>query len=265
MIEVIGCGHDSHHKKPCNIKYPYASPDYLFLLIKRPAWVYLNDKRQEIPANICMCFPPGSAIHYGCDTPDYNDDWIHFLLSGEDAKILQELDIPLLTPMIPRNFHKLAEYVRLLTNAHLTGSTLKARTQDAFMHAFFYSLSEELKASCDTAVSQKYYGSFSTLRTGIYNNPSMHRSVADLAESMFMSISHFQHLYKQFFGRSCQQDMISARLTMAKYYLIKSEMSVQAVGELCGYDNELHFMRQFKKFEGSTPTEYRLQNRQVPI
>ena len=63
--------------------------------------------------------------------------------------------------------------------------------------------------------------------------------------------------YKQFFGLSCQQDMINARLKFAKYYLQNSDMNIGSLAGFCGYENELHFMRQFKKFTGLTPSEYR--------
>lgn len=74
---------------------------------------------------------------------------------------------------------------------------------------------------------------------------------------MCLSLSYFQHLYKQFFDSSCQQDIINARLELAKYYLKDSDMSIRSLSDFCGYENELHFMRQFKKFIGMTPTEYR--------
>ena len=104
---------------------------------------------------------------------------------------------------------------------------------------------------------QKYYSAFSELRTQIYNNPANNWSIPALADSLALSLSYFQHLYKQFFACSCQQDIISARLELAKYYLTGSDMSIRSLSDFCGYDNELHFMRQFKKFVGMTPTEYR--------
>ncbi|MCR4586947.1 MAG: AraC family transcriptional regulator [Lachnospiraceae bacterium] len=261
MIEVNGCGHDSHHKKPCDIKYHEASPDYLILLVKQTGWVFLNGKKQELPANCCICFPPGSSIHYGCDTDHYNDDWLHIEFLKGEANLLKALEIPVLKPLIPRNFHKLSEYIRLMTPTFLAGTSYKEAILDSFVRAFLYTLKEELQASSEPTITQKYYAAFSNLRTNIYNNPSIHHTVEELAESLWLSISHFQHLYKQFFGCSCQQDMINARLIKAKYYLSKSEMSIQTVAGVCGYENELHFMRQFKKFEGSTPSEYRKQNR----
>ena len=34
-------------------------------------------------------------------------------------------------------------------------------------------------------------------------------------------------------------------------------MSISSLAAFCGYDNELHFMRQFKKGTGMTPSQYR--------
>ncbi len=261
MIRVNGCGHDSHHKKPCNVKYHQASPDYLFLLIKRDAWVVLDNKKQEIPANSCICFPPGSDIHYGCDTPDYNDDWLHFLLSPDCIDLLDRLEIPVCTPLFPRNFHKLSEYVRMITDAFLSSEKMRDEILDSFMKLFLYTVSEELAAFSRIGADQKYYAAFSALRTEIYNSPSLKRTVPGIADALWLSCSHFQHLYKKFFGCSCQQDMIAARLKLAKHYLSTSEMSIQNIADLCGYESEIHFMRQFKKYEENTPTQFRKQNR----
>jgi len=34
-------------------------------------------------------------------------------------------------------------------------------------------------------------------------------------------------------------------------------MSIRNLADFCGYENELHFMKQFKQYEGMTPSEYR--------
>ena len=73
--------------------------------------------------------------------------------------------------------------------------------------------------------------------------------------------SHFQHLYKQFFDTTCIQDIIRARIRYAQLYLCISEMTVSSLAAFCGYDNELHFMRQFKKVTGMTPSQYRKAHR----
>ena len=89
MIKVFNCGHDSHHKKPCDIFHPAGLSDYLFLLVKHEAWVYINNVKCTITPDSVLLFPPGTPIHYGCDTTDYNDDWIHFDLFDTDADLMK--------------------------------------------------------------------------------------------------------------------------------------------------------------------------------
>lgn len=54
------------------------------------------------------------------------------------------------------------------------------------------------------------------------------------------------------------KDLIQARIESSKFYLRTSDLPVEAVAHCCGYESELHYMRQFKKMTGLTPTQYRL-------
>lgn len=257
MIIINSCGHDSHHPIPCNIEHKEGLSDYLILLIKQESWIILEGKRQVMSPNSLILFPPNTYIHYGCDMAGYNDDWIHFIPDDEDQLFLDNLNLPLCRLMYPFDFHKLSEYVRLMSDHYHTSSTHKKEILDAFIHIFLYSLQESIKKQFLSPGIQRYYPDFSRLRTQIYNDPAALRTVPELAASLCLSLSYFQHLYKQFFGISCQQDMITARLKLAKYYLTNSEMSISSLAGFCGYENDLHFMRQFKKFIGMTPSDYR--------
>ena len=257
MIYVNNCGHDSHHSKPCNIEYKQGIADYLILLIKREAWVYLDGKKHTVSPNSLICFPPNTYIHYGCDDIGYNDDWIHFIFDEQETAVLHNLLPPMCQLLKPYNFHRLSEYIRMLSDVFFGNSGYRQESVDSFMHIFLYALHDELEANINDSGVQKYYPAFSELRTRIYNNPANDWSVPVLAASLSLSLSYFQHLYKQFFYCSCQQDIINARLELAKYYLTGSDMNIRSLSDFCGYDNELHFMRQFKKYIGMTPTEYR--------
>lgn len=257
MIYVNSCGHDSYHPRPCNIEHKNGIPDYLILLIKTSSWVMLDGRRCDIAPYSLLCFPPDTYIHYGCDTAGYNDDWIHFLPDTQEAAVILQLLPPFYTILRPCNFHKLSEYARILSDIFYSSSHHRRQSMDALMHILLYTIQDELEVPFPTPNIQKYYPSFSNLRTQIYNNPATPWCIPDLADSLALSLSYFQHLYKQFFNRSCQQDIITARLDLAKHYLNSSDMNIRSISEFCGYDNELHFMRQFKKFVGMTPTEYR--------
>lgn len=257
MISVNTCGHDSHYPKPCNIEHKVGVPDYLILLIKKESWIFLNGRKHTIHPNAVICFPPQTYIHYGCDSIGYNDDWIHFVLDEKEQTFFSSLGLPLCQLLYPYGFHRLSEYVRLLSESFHSSSSHKEPIIDSFMHIFLYSLQESLKIPLENPLVQKHYGGFSNLRTQIYNNPANSWAIPILAGSLNLSLSYFQHLYKAFFHCSCQQDIITARLNLAKYYLTASDMNVREISDFCGYENELHFMRQFKKFVGVTPTNYR--------
>ena len=264
MIYVNSCGHDSHHPRPCNIEHRQGVPDYLILLIKRESWIVLGGEKYIVAPNSIVCFPPDTYIHYGCDVIGYNDDWIHFLPDDPENAAFRNLLPPMCQILQPYNFHRLSEYVRMLSDIFFSNSLYRQESIDSFMHIFLYALQDELATDFGVSSAQKYYPAFSELRTQIYNNPAGSFRIPALADSLALSLSHFQHLYKQFFDCSCRQDIINARLELAKYYLKDSDMSIRSLSDFCGYENELHFMRQFKKFVGMTPTEYR-QNTKKPV
>lgn len=261
MIKITNCGHNSNHIKPCNMEYRAGLNHYLILLIKADAWFYCNQQKIMVKPNTVILFPPHTYIHYGCDIPGYRDDWIHFSLEKEDVALWNSLTLPLCEPAFPHDFHRLSEYVSLITDAFYSHSKHSVCMVHALMQTFFYTLDEELEKKQPLQTVHKYYPDLSRLRTQLYGNPSKDWDIHHMAATLSISSSYFQHLYKQFFDCSCQQDIIHARLERAKFYLRTSDMSIRGIAEFCGYENELHFMRQFKKFIGQTPSEYRCTRR----
>lgn len=74
---------------------------------------------------------------------------------------------------------------------------------------------------------------------------------------MNLSPSYFQALYKKNFGISCYEDILSAKIRTGQYYLSTTDIAVKEISNLCGYGNEISFMKIFKKRTGLTPSEYR--------
>ena len=257
MIHVNSCGHDSHHPKPCNIEHKKGVPDYLPLLIKQESWIMQNNAKHPIHPNAVICFPPQTYIHYGCDKIGYNDDWIHFTLNDQELPLFLALKLPMCQVLYPYDFHCLSEYVRLLSDNFHSSSSFQEQITDALMRTLLYSLKDSIDKDFQNPLIQKHYQGFSRLRTQIYNNPAASWTVPSLADSLNISLSYFQHLYQSFFHCSCQQDIISARLNLSKYYLTSTDMGIGEIADFCGYENDLHYMRQFKKFVGMTPTAYR--------
>ena len=78
-----------------------------------------------------------------------------------------------------------------------------------------------------------------------------------LSHELTLSKSYFQHLYKEYFGVSVMNDVINSRIEHAKYLLNSTDVTVKDIAQMCGYKNEIHFMRQFKDKTGTTPSKFR--------
>jgi len=97
------------------------------------------------------------------------------------------------------------------------------------------------------------------LRRTIISQPQKDWDIDSLSHSIGISRSHLQRLYKQIFGVTIKDDVISARIKRAMQLISNTDMRIQEIAEQCGYNNESHFMRQFKVKCGMTAVQYRKQ------
>ena len=95
------------------------------------------------------------------------------------------------------------------------------------------------------------------LRREIHRAPELNWNLSELAKRLNISKSYLQKLYQEHFGISYLEDLIGARIRMAKELLTATDLRIGEIAEACGYNNETHFMRQLKDKTGITPTAYR--------
>ncbi len=257
MITVNICGYDSMHKAPMDICRPKGFDDYLLLLIKSGGFLEDQGRISELSPGTVLLFAPHSYVHYFYRESHYNDDWIHFELHDGDETLLQQLSIPANSPLALPHMGTLTEYSRLVVAEKISSHPYRQETADSLMHALLYSIANQLHAHSSRNKDSRYFEPLNEIRTQLINSPFQACSAAELAKKTDISISHFLHLYKEFFGTTYKQDMIAARIRLACYYLRTSDMSVDSLALFCGYENGTHFMRQFKQATGMTPSQYR--------
>lgn len=86
----------------------------------------------------------------------------------------------------------------------------------------------------------------------------MHKiTVAEAAERIDFSESHFMRYFKENMGISFVEYLRDYRLTMAARLLLVSEDTILNIAEEVGFENLSYFNRAFKKKYGVTPREYR--------
>lgn len=85
------------------------------------------------------------------------------------------------------------------------------------------------------------------------NNPSL----AELAKAVNVSKCHVCHLFKAATGTTLAQYIKSMKLRRAKELLEGTNLTIKEIRMIIGVSDESHFLRDFKKAVGVSPTQYR--------
>ncbi len=96
--------------------------------------------------------------------------------------------------------------------------------------------------------------------TFMENNYAREITVEELAGICKLNRSYFSKLFKDNMGCPPQEFLIRLRMAKAAERMQVTSDSIGDVAVMCGYPNQLHFSRAFKKRYGLSPREWRAQN-----
>ena len=89
-------------------------------------------------------------------------------------------------------------------------------------------------------------------------------SVAQLCYDAGLSHAHLLRLFRQAYGMPIIQYVIKKRINLACELLTTTDLSVRSVAFSCGFTDEPHFMKTFKREMGTSALQYRKGNSQKP-
>lgn len=85
-------------------------------------------------------------------------------------------------------------------------------------------------------------------------------TVEELADICKLNRSYFSKIFKENMGCPPQEFLIRLRLSKAADLMKGTGNSIGAIAAQCGYPNQLHFSRAFRKRYSMSPREWRAQN-----
>lgn len=263
MINIHKCGFNDQHPANFQIYRPTGVFDYLILLLRNEGYFLLNDSLTKesreiyVPADSIFIYRKGTPQFYGSHELSYIDDWIHFDFSdGEDFNQAFS-GIPIESPIVIHDITHIRKIFQQFITEYYNESPFKDDFLNHLFHILIIKIREQLLLPEDTIHMHKLYPVLNRIRNEMKSSPNTIHTVEEAAKKATLAVSYFQHLYKQFFNVTFITDLIKARIELSKYYLAGTKLSVRNISELCGYENEVHYMRQFKKLENMTPGEYR--------
>jgi AraC family transcriptional regulator len=81
--------------------------------------------------------------------------------------------------------------------------------------------------------------------------------VADLSDVVGLSATHFSRAFRRSLGDAPHVYLIRRRLERARHLMLTSEMVLSELAIACGFSDQAHFCKLFRRYTGKTPGAWR--------
>ena len=259
-MNLIGVGYESIHDEEFALKRPNGYGNFLLLLMKTESFHVIRNEQIIVPSGSIILYDEHTSQHYGANGKQYIDDWIHFSMNEDDLAFVNNLNIPFNTIIHIEDSNQISALIRNISFEFYSANYNKNNTSILYLQILLNKLNESIQSDkADTFLP--FYSRLVNLRAEIYNMPDYNWSIDGISRQLNLSMSYFQHIYKRLFGTSVINDVINSRISHSKKLLLGTDLPVKKIADLCGYEYDVYFMRQFKSRTGLTPKEYRSRER----
>lgn len=194
-------------------------------------------------------YPPAVIQRYAIYLRDRSVyHYLHF--NGKQIeKLFCELHIPIQEPIcyvkedLTDVFHKLS------LNAEENSALSRLRAE----YLILYLLSKLAKP----AEQEKNFGVMKRITDHMEHTFAAPYQADKYADMLHISVSRFNHLFKETVGISPYTYYLNIRLNNAQGLLEQSDLKIHEIAKSCGFKDALYFTQAFKKHTGFTPTTYR--------
>lgn len=251
-------GFNSVYGRDYKVRRRLENGSHMIILLKTAASFTLGGMTVKAPADSVIIYDSSCIQEYSADGGYLICDWICFDVGGE-SDFFDSLELAMNTLVRYADAEFISGLIRNIATEFYSGGSRHLKMTDSLLKTLLIKVSEtsERRSIAPQQTVEPHYSSLTELREKIYRNPQLKWNVDTMAADVNMSRSYFQHIYRNVFGVSCISDVINSKIEKAKEILSETSCTVSQVAAMCGYDNEEHFMRQFKKIVGVTPTYYR--------
>lgn len=226
---------------------------YLIYIISGSATIKTEHGVADSYENELFIIPPN--VSYEFKTKDLPLRYLCVHFTGSDVlKILDEYGISLF-PTINKLSYKNHMQKRFVTlfEGFAKNDALRERELSLLLERL---LIEASRAKKGAALEKS---SLSKSIRFINENYPGKISIPDLARLEGMCMTTYNLLFKEQIGLPPTKYVIKLRIEHARNLLESTDLSVEEIGQLCGYPDINFFSRIFKKYVGVSPSNYRKQ------
>ncbi len=254
-MHITRMRHDWPEKAGFRMVRPNGYPGYTFLHFLTPVELELQGKKVLARPGACIFYTP-EAPQFFYARKDIIHNWMH--TDESIAPWLKEYGIPVNRVLYPKNAYFLSGLFQKIEAEFYSQHPHKDTLLQGYMQEFLICFSRALQGAQSAKIHRDDRIKFRRLRQKILSLPEENWTVPQMAAEVSLSPSRFHAVYKSLFGTSPMQDLIHAKIDYAKSLLLaKEELTLPAVAEQLGYNDQYHFIRQFKAITGQSPGAYR--------
>lgn len=256
-MKVRAAAYNYTHKKGFESDKPQGTLFFLLFLAKSPVTIIEGGKSLTLKKNQMYIFERSRPRHFRIDEDQFIHDWVQYYIDPASEEFVKSLELPYNRVFDVINPTTLSEIIKNIAYEWAARGPYRDRILDNYIKCLLMKTAEMSKLWDRHKSFNSYNEQLHLIRGDIYNYPERAWKLEQLAKIASMSSSHFQHTYRKLFGCSFMADVIQSRIRRAKEQLTDTNDTMEKVAEVCGYHNVFHFIRQFKKYTGNTPSEYR--------
>lgn len=230
------------------------------VVLRGKGTLVLNGKTYALGENYLFVTPPCVKV---TTTPSAEDPWKYFWLgfSGKAAQQIVSLaGFTLNEPVfVTKNDKRIRKIVfDLIKDTKQKNSPCRLFAISALLEIFAVIGNERKKTN---ALHKPAFSTDGYIRRAVqiieerYADPEFKAS--DISDELFISHSFLCRIFNQYTYVTPRQYLIQYRLEQARVYLEKTNEPVQKICELVGFNDYFHFSKQFKRYHGYSPMQYR--------
>ncbi len=231
----------------------------LIYCVEGEGWFRLNGRESIIQPNQFFIIPKGKAHSYGSSKNNpWTLFWLHF--DGEHASFFAR-GFDKATDISPNRNSRIEDRINLFEEIFISLSNGYSKNNLLYITTSLFHFLGSMKFIGEYRENSKFgMQSDDTMDLIIHHmreNIGNKFTLKNFADHAKVSVSHFSLLFFNKTGYSPMKYFIQLKMQKACHLLDYSDLHVNQISPLVGFEDAFYFTRMFKKTMGVSPTEYR--------
>lgn len=229
--------------------------DYIFIHFHTPVTLYIHGEKLNLRSHALAFFGKDTEFSFYTEGALVHD-WIH--IEGDVSKLLSTYALEEDRIYYPKSYDFITDITRELEAEFFSSKSFFRDIYDAKLTELCIKIARSTVLEESTEqIPDGIVKSFVNLRKEVFESLNYPWTVSCMAKKVLLSESRFYVVYKEIFGISPKNDLICARIELAKNLLRRGTYSVREVASMSGYTGTFNFIKQFKRAAGMTPGQFR--------